>query len=112
MNEADNDNIKLHEILAQYEAELDKPAERHFFGVEGGEAETPLSGQMAQEDADATFDRCLAEMLDGLEGRSAYLCGRLLEALWCWKFEGDRKTVSLSRLLLRELSFALQEGDA
>ena len=146
VNEADNDNIKLHEILDQYEAELDKPAERHFFGIEGGEdvADGDRRGDAAEEsrcdhisadgeteaeEAPAVNAReypvCrvpggeldLSEVINdfcgGLHGVESYLCGRILEALWCWRLGNGADAMRVLQGLIQELiEMQLDEAEA
>lgn len=89
----------LRAVLENYEADA-APA-RHFFGIEGKEREDAGPAQVSAA-ADG-FDEALACFLQGLSGRSAYLCGRILEALWCWKYRDDRETLSMVLLMVREI---------
>lgn len=100
------DDLVAHQTEA-LQAALDEAAggmrnaevpERHFWIEEEGDG---IAAAVKRE-GDA-FDRCIEEFLDGLAGKKAYFCGRILEALWCWRYREDRQTLSLVHLMIREL---------
>lgn len=107
VNEADNDNIKLHEILDQYEAEAGKPAERHFFEIEGGEEPEADGGSEYPKITVPGGELDLADVINdfcgGLHGVEAYLCGRILEALWCWRLGNGADAMRVLQGLIQEL---------
>lgn len=72
---------KLKKELAESAAAAEKEPARHFFGIEGGELDM----------ADVINDFC-----GPLVGVDAYLCGRIIEALYCWRYN---KTADPLRVL-------------
>ena len=139
VNEADNDNVKLHEILDQYEAELDNPAERHFFGIEGGEdvADGDGRGDAAKElrcngrglpcydstpagetsEGEATLWDAkqapaaflVAAFVCEMEGYGAWLMGDLIDALYAYARQYEPDCIYRAEKLVRALIANMEE---
>lgn len=84
-----------------------KPTERHFFGIEGGEEPEADGGSEYPKITVPGGELDLADVINDfcmqLQGVEAYLCGRIIEALWCWRLGNGKDAMRVLGGLISEL---------